>query len=210
MSESRKARVRARASREAEELKEIGKRLEALAEALPAPTPEELAAMEEGRAPLTLQAFRIALLHRVSYAVISASEELEGDMEFRRSFFERRWKEGKLPPARELANLRSALQGRSLPESFKPPFEGDWPETYLLYRSAVFHTPPAVGLVPDLLLKGYSWECWSYPRSGPPRIRLAAESVVWGLSSFLWELRRAAAAEADEVEPALGGVELEN
>jgi hypothetical protein len=88
--ESRKARVRARASREAEELKEIGKRLEALAEALPAPTPEELAAMEEGRAPLSLEAFRIALLHRVSYAVISASEELEGDMEFRRSFFERR------------------------------------------------------------------------------------------------------------------------
>lgn len=210
MSGSKGSRLRARARSEAEQLMAIGKRLEALAEELPAPTREELAAMEEGRAPLSLEAFRIALLHRVAFAVISASEELEGDMEFRRSFFERRWKEGELPPARELANLRSALQGRTLPESFKPPFEGDWPETYLLYRSAVFHTPPAVGLVPDLLLKGYFWEGWSYPRSGSPRIRLAAESVVWGLSSFLWELRRAAAAEADEAEPSLGGVELEN
>jgi hypothetical protein len=55
-----------------------------------------------------------------------------------------------------------------------------------------------VGLVPDLLLKGYSWECWSYPRSGPPRFRLAAESVAWGFLHLFGSLRRAGASQTEE------------
>lgn len=124
---------------------------------LPAPSVDELRALEAGEVPMPLEAHWISVLSEQALLLSDAAGALiyEGE-EQTRSRLNLFWYPGRHPSAKRIAHLRRALRGRTLPENFKPPDPGV-PVLRLLYGQDGI-LPAGTGLVTDLLLKGYQWE----------------------------------------------------
>lgn len=94
----------------------------------PAPSLDELRALEAGEIPMPLEAHWISILSEQAHWLSDAAEELiyEGE-EQTRSRLNLFWYPGRLPGAKRIAHLRGALRGRTLPENFRPPDPGACP-----------------------------------------------------------------------------------
>ena len=99
--------------REAGRLRAVRTALERMQADIPAPSPEELAEMERGERPVSVEAHLLGVLQ----AVISALENAEDDLRFAVSTkglsrLEKDWQQGKRPDKLDLRRIRAAVSAR--------------------------------------------------------------------------------------------------
>lgn len=151
----RLAKLRERLREEAEILDAASVRLKDLCLSVPALDVEELRALEEGEAPLSIEAVLISLLYEHSWLADESAETLRIGADVNRVSLKDEWWSGWRPDAKLIAHLRSGLRGRTLPQNFRP--ERAALDSYLLLVGQRYISRVGAGMVTDLLLKGYRW-----------------------------------------------------
>lgn len=127
-----------------------------LAASLPAPSLDELRALEKGEVPMPLEAHWSSVLSEQALWLSGAAAALEAEAGRTRGFLNLFWYPGRHPSARRIAHLRGSLRGRTLPEDFLPPCQS-LPLSLLLFGQDGV-SPAGAELVTDLLIQGYRWE----------------------------------------------------